>query len=214
MTTDRPAQTNHRDEDSRAAHERQDDLSAASDLEFSSLGLGVGIGVIAGLLGGLAMLVVVVVHALGVGADPLLPAVAVAVTWLGTDGLTNTAPQMALGVLTHYAVSVGWGVVFGIAISRVRLGSAASSALALGYGVLIWALMTFAILPWLNATLLALVETIPWVWFGAHIAYALPLVAIPLSLRNRNRAQEARDRLVERTQTTRFPHRRPATTAS
>lgn len=211
MSREHPIQTRRRGEDLVAAHQRRAALSAESNLQFSTLGLGIGIGTLAGLLGGLFMMVTMLVRAFILDADPLQPLQAVSALWFGPDALISEAPVVEAGIATHYAVAVGWGILFGIITSRLKLTPAASVGAALVYATFIWLLMTFVIFPWLNPTMDAFVETMPGVWFLSHMFYALPLMIVPLSLRNRAVEGERRAGLGHEGEPPDYSAREPAT---
>jgi hypothetical protein len=76
--------------------------------------------------------------------------------WLYRGAATEPglAPAPVLvGFLTHFAVSIGWGVLFALLSFGLSRGSTVVAGL--GFGVLVWGVMSYVVLPVLSAEKLA-----------------------------------------------------------
>ncbi len=108
-------------------------------------------GSIAGLVGGLAMLVVAVAYSVGAGHGALAPLHAIAATVVGSTAATEMSP-LAVGVagaIVHALVAIGFGVVFAALMPR-SVPAAPAFALAEFAGVSILVLMSLVVLPLVN----------------------------------------------------------------
>jgi hypothetical protein len=88
-----------------------------------------------------------------------------------------------VGIILHMAVSAGFGLVFALALSRGlgrRLATAGTIAAAVVYGLGIWVVMQFAVLPVINKLMLDNIETMvgTWAFVVAHMVFGLILGAV------------------------------------
>jgi hypothetical protein len=131
----------------------------------------VAAGALAGLLGGLVMILAGMLRSDAAGAGFWLPPRNVAAVWYGVEALIAGAGAILVGLLTHLTVSAAWGGLFGVAAGRdSSIWIALSMGIAYGIGVLL--VMTLGILPWLNETMAARVAIQPlWFWIGVHLIF-------------------------------------------
>lgn len=112
-------------------------------------------GAIAGLGGGAAMMVVAAMLSVATGQDMWREPREIAAPFLG--GVANGAAAVLLGTILHFLTSGLLGAAFGILSRRVlRLPSDYGVPVLGGmlYGLLIWALAYFVVVPVLNPALL------------------------------------------------------------
>lgn len=135
------------------------------------VGLG---GLLAGLGGGLAMSLVAALISLSLGSDIWLEAKQIAALVYGSAATAQpgfVAGPIVVGTLLHFAMSALLGALFGIVTRRIlRLTSDFATPVLAGliYGMLIWLIEYFLILPALNPTLL---ETYAPSFIIQHIVY-------------------------------------------
>jgi hypothetical protein len=120
------------------------------------IGLG---GAIAGLIGGLAMALVAALISLVQGQDIWLEAKEIAIVLLGPQAATQpgfAALPVLIGTMIHLIISMLLGALFGIVTRRVfHLTSDFGTPLLAGlvYGMLIWLVTYFFVLPTINPQL-------------------------------------------------------------
>lgn len=135
-------------------------------------------GILAGLVAGIVMALVAMVASSVAGGSFWLPMLAISATYYGADALAGGAGTIALGVLTHLVVSAFWGLLFAwVGGARISAGSAFFAGLL--YGIAIWALMSFAVLPAINEVLLDRAAIEPGWWFGYHLIFGGMLLLTP-----------------------------------
>jgi hypothetical protein len=131
---------------------------------------------IAGLGGGIAMAIVAALIAISRQGDIWLEAKQIAAVVYGPAAITQPAlatNAVLLGSLLHLIVSALLGLLFGLLSHRVlRLTTDFGMALLTGmiYGMLIWLLAYFVILPQIDA---ALLETYVPAYIVQHIVYGV-----------------------------------------
>jgi hypothetical protein len=137
------------------ANQQADVTSPLPDI----IGLG---GAVAGLGGGLAMAVVAAIISLIIHADIWQEAKQIAAIVYGSAAVAGegfVAGPVIVGTLIHLAMSALLGAVFGILTRRVfKLPSDFGAPILAGliYGLVIWMLAYFIVLPILNPLLLQL----------------------------------------------------------
>ncbi len=106
-----------------------------------------GGGVVAGIIGGIVIAIVLVVSALVKGGDLWVPLKGAAAPFLheraAQPGFDATA--VALGAICHFAISIVWGVLFAALFYGLSRG--ATVAAGVGWGIVVWAVMYYAVLP-------------------------------------------------------------------
>jgi len=104
-------------------------------------------GVVAGIVGGVVLTVFMVLMNVMRGDDPYIPMKTAAYPFLG-DTVFATGPAVgpiALGLLTHLIVSIGWGIMFGVLF--YGLSKVATLVVSLVWGVVVWLGMFWIVLP-------------------------------------------------------------------
>jgi len=156
--------------------------SAASTLP-DVIGLG---GAIAGLAGGLAMAVVAALLSASMGQDIWHEPKRIAAIVYGPAALAASGFDLGpvlLGTLLHLLVSALLGAIFGIVTRRgLHLTSDFGTPIMAGlvYGLLIWMVAYFVVLPQLNP---ALLEVYPPAFIIQHVAYGVVLGLVYMWLR-------------------------------
>lgn len=94
---------------------------------------------------------------------------------MGVDALIGGAGVIALGMVTHFVVAAVWGAVFALLTRRLHeVGPILTAGLIFGLGV--WLLMTYVVLPVFNPVMAARVAMIPMTWLVVHLGYGAGLV--------------------------------------
>jgi uncharacterized membrane protein YagU involved in acid resistance len=88
----------------------------------------------------------------------------------------NNSLMPALGLLFHFIIAYSWTILFFLIYPRLKFMSANRILTGILYGIFIWAMMTFIVLP------TAFGESSPIVMKQALIASAILIVAIGLPL--------------------------------
>ncbi len=150
---------------------------------FEARGMVLG-GGIAGILAGIVMAMAAMFYAAANGSGFWLPVRSIAATWYGANALVGGAGVLIVGMLTHLSTSAFWGMIFA-AIPPGRKSATAALLSGLVWGVAIWAIMSFAVMSWLNPTMYAgTVKMEPGWWFFLHLIYGGTLVITPGLMRN------------------------------
>ena len=107
-------------------------------------------GAVAGLAGGFAVMVLMVAHAAINGMDIWPSVKGASLPFVGTSVFEPGFDfgQVWLGLTTHFAVSVVWGVVFSVV--AYGLSQWNTLAAALGWGLVVWFGMHWVVLPLLG----------------------------------------------------------------
>jgi len=156
--------------------------SAASPLP-DVIGLG---GAIAGLAGGLAMAIVAALISASMGEDIWHESKRIAAIVYGPAALAGPGFDLGpvlVGTLIHLIVSALLGAIFGIVTRRwLHLTSDFGTPVMAGlvYGLLIWMVAYFAVLPLINP---ALLEIYPPAFIIQHVAYGVVLGLVYMWLR-------------------------------
>lgn len=129
-------------------------------------------GARAGVIGGLAMALCATVRSAVAGLGPWLPMKLVAASWVGVEALIGGAGVIVYGALTHLAVAAAWGILLADLVGR-RRGALAVLVLGIGYALLVWLFMSYAMLPWLDPTMFhRVVPAMPW-FFIDHVVFGI-----------------------------------------
>lgn len=136
-------------------------------------------GALAGLIGGLAMAMVAMIRAGVEGLGFWLPPRLIGATFVGIDALTSGAGVVILGLITHMAVSMGFGILFAALIRRsTTTGTAVLGGVLMGIAA--WAVMTFVALPLLNDIMRERSYALaPGWWFAYHLVFGAFLGLTP-----------------------------------
>jgi len=93
---------------------------------------------------------------------------------LGQDAMQGGAGPTILGIVIHFVMSAVLGGVFTVIFGRTTMRR--MLGFGLFYGVFLWAVAQFIILPLLNPFVATRMGTV-WTFFLAHLAYGLMLAA-------------------------------------
>jgi hypothetical protein len=66
---------------------------------------------------------------------------------LGEDAFSGGAGTAALGLLFHFVIAISWTVAFFLLRPKIQFLANHEIAAGLGYGLLIWLVMTFVVVP-------------------------------------------------------------------
>lgn len=150
-------------------------------------------GGIVGLIAGIGVLVAAILYSwLATPEEAWLPMKNVAATWLGVGALIGGGWTVVLGVATHFANSIAWGIVFGL-LMRWRRNAGLTLLAGFVWGMVVYPVMTWVVLPWIDPTMAARVAVQPvWWWWLLHVIYGVVLGVAWLAVGNR---EPARDRV-------------------
>lgn len=139
-------------------------------------------GVVAGLIGGIAMAMAAMIRAKTLGMSFTEPLQQIAGLLFGADALLDGGTVLISGMMIHMISSMMMGAAFGLIFVRIR---SAGVALIVGmiYGAVIWALMTYLVMPMLNPTMSVRVALIPMWWFIYHLIFGAMLLFTPILAR-------------------------------
>jgi len=152
----------------------------------------------AGLIAGLAMALVEMSHSAATGLGFWLPMKLVAAVAVGVDSILGGGGIVILGLVLHLSVSVCLGIIFSIVTRPIILGGSAFFA-GLIYGAIVWVVMTYIVLPFLNHTMRERMDLMPAWWFYEHLTYGAFLSLTP-ALRRAFASEEERwaeERVIE-----------------
>jgi hypothetical protein len=114
--------------------------------------IALGGGLVAGIFGGIVLSLYGLLASVALGVDPWTNFKVASAPFLGDRAFAAgfDASAVGLGILVHFAVSALWGALFGLVV----YGASAGATLALGavFGLLVWVVMTSALLPALGLT--------------------------------------------------------------
>jgi hypothetical protein len=136
-------------------------------------------GGIAGILAGIVMAMAAMFYAAANGSGFFLPVRSIAATWYGANALLGGAGVLIAGLATHLGTSAFGGVVFA-ALPSSRKSANVALLSGVVWGVVVWAILSIAVMPWLNPTMYAgTVGSEPVWWFVLHLIYGGMLVLTP-----------------------------------
>jgi len=152
-------------------------------------------GVIAGVIMAFVAMLTTAAQGLGFWLVPKM----IAATFLGVDALVGGAGAIILGVIIHLIVSALFGLLFAFLTPRI-ISASSDFGLGIIYGVIIWAVMTFIILPIGNEVMRDRVALMPFAWFVQHLVFGGSLALTPYF--ERLSSPEAYRRAISRATTT------------
>lgn len=140
-------------------------------------------GGIAGLIAAIAVLAAAVLYSwLATPEEAWLPMKNVAATWLGVGALIGGGWTVLLGVTSHFANSIAWGIVFGLLMNG-RRNAGVTLLAGFVWGMVIWLVMTWVALPLIDPTMAARVAMEPvWWWWFLHVIYGVVLATALLAV--------------------------------
>lgn len=138
-----------------------------------------GGGALGGVIGGIVM----AMFAMGVAAMKhlgyLMPLKLIAATLFGTEALRGGAGVLLVGLMIHMVASVAWGIIFA-AVFRKELSPSNGIPIGAGFGIFVWAVMTFVVLPLVNPIMRESVSMMPGGWFIGHVLFGMGVGLAPL----------------------------------
>jgi hypothetical protein len=134
-------------------------------------------GAVAGALAGIAMLLTAMAASAAVGLGFWLPLQLIGGATAGVRALLGGWSILVAALAVHFGVSALWGAVFGAA-TRGRLLRLPAALAGLAYGVLVFAVMHLAVLPWANPVMHDRVKLTLGAWLGAHAVWGIALALL------------------------------------
>lgn len=136
-------------------------------------------GTAAGLIAGLVFGVIAMIRSAAVGQGLLSPLEQIAAAFYGPQALGAGLGTALAGLAIHQLFAAVLGAMFGIFVGR-RVPLAAALIFGLIYSVLIWAIMTYVILPATNTVMYNLQMAQPGSWFFYFLTFGAALALTPL----------------------------------
>lgn len=131
------------------------------------------IGLAVGILDGLAA----ILHAfLRTGTSPERIFRYISSALLGETAYSGGNGMIALGIFLHFVIAFTWSAVFFTAYPRWRLLQRNKWLVGFGYGIFVWLMMTFVVLP------LTALPAITLHWRGAIIGILIHMFAVGLPI--------------------------------
>jgi hypothetical protein len=127
-------------------------------------------GAWAGLIAGICMALIAILYSGVRGMGAWMPLENVAAAFYGPLAYVGNAGVVVIGILTHLTVALVYGAFFAWIAPRA-MGSLRACFWGIAYGICVWALMTWVILPVFNETMAARVHLVPVWWFFLHLVY-------------------------------------------
>jgi uncharacterized membrane protein YagU involved in acid resistance len=135
-------------------------------------------GVLAGLVAaiGMGILAMVISYSLGEGA--WFPFDLITGVFFGVSAVLGGPELAALGVFMHLFTGAVLGMIFAVLVSPLETARQAFWEGVI-FGVLVWLVMSYLILPLLNPTMAERVAVVSGWWFLCHVAYGTLLYITP-----------------------------------
>jgi len=135
----------------------------------------VGSGVAAGIIAGIVMAVWAMTTSAITGAGFWIVPQLIAGMFYGPLTLVRGATTVVIGTLIHVVVSAGFGALFALMVGWRAGADGRMLAWGLAYGLAIWLVMSFGVLPLVNPTMSARVALTPVNWFFEHLLFGVVL---------------------------------------
>lgn len=142
----------------------------------------VGGGAVAGIIAGIVMAMFTMMYAGMMGMGFWMPLRLIAATLFGVDALVGTGGVLFVGLVLHMVVSAVFGIIFA-AIVGARTSGAAAVGWGLIYGVAIWAVMGFLVVPVANSTMNPRLPMMAGAFFIEHLLFGITLGITPALMR-------------------------------
>jgi len=134
-----------------------------------------GPGIIAGLSGAALMALFAMIVSAAQGGAFFGPLKLISAVFLGSSAVTLGVGAVVLGIVIHLLVGSFWGVVYAAYLPRgVRLGT--EIGVSLLYGIGIFLVMTFLILPWANPVMFGAIDR--WWFLVYHLVFGVSLTLV------------------------------------
>ncbi len=149
---------------------------------------GVAGGVLGALVMGLFFMLVSAMRGLGFWTPMKL----ISAVFLGTSAVFAGAGAVVLGLIVHLLVGAALGVLYAYMIPK-EISVGLDVLMGLAFGALVYFVMTYAVLPWVNPLMFAAVSR-GW-FFVYHLAFGLTLsLVVPVRRGVVSRAPRTRER--------------------
>ncbi len=131
-------------------------------------------GIIGGVIGGLVMAMLATMLMPMMGKSATSPMRLMAATIEGEGAMTGGMSTIVLGMMIHLATSIALGVIYGFIVAWLGW-SRFWVIFVLGgvYGILVWLVMQYLVLPRGNRLMARKMPPMPWLML--HIVYGLVL---------------------------------------
>jgi hypothetical protein len=129
-------------------------------------------GIVAGIIGGIAISVWMLISTLVQGMDPWMIFKGAGAPFLGERAMQPGFDGVAVlvGTLCHFGISIVWGALFGVLF--YGLSRAATVAMGVVWGVVVWLAMYYLVLPLVG--LGAITESVPpWKAAVEHVLFGV-----------------------------------------
>ena len=135
---------------------------------------------VSGLLVGAMDGIAAITHAYGLrGTLPSTVFRYVASAIFGKDAFTGGGEMVAWGVLFHLTVAMGWTALYFLSAPSVRLAASRPLLAGMAYGLFVWVMMNFVVVPLTRVTVGAIR---PSVATALMILIHLFVIGVPISL--------------------------------
>lgn len=138
-----------------------------------------GGGAVGGVIGGMVMAMFAMIFAAANGKGFLMPLKLIAATLFSKDAMSGGAGVLLVGLMIHMMASIGWGIIFA-AVMRRALSTANGIPIGAIFGIVVWAIMTFVVLPLVNPVMRQSVSMMPGAWFIEHVLFGMGVGLAPL----------------------------------
>ncbi len=155
-------------------------------------------GTIAGLLGGAAMALLMMVVSSAAGMGFWHPMEMVGALFYGVDALLGGAGPVVTGVLVHLLCTGAVGALFGALLPPRQATTGLATSWGVVAGVVCWAVDSFLLLPVFNQTMKDRVDLAPGWWFLSFVLMGAVLGATPAIRRSIARRTTNVDLLADR----------------
>lgn len=135
-------------------------------------------GAIAGVLGGIALGLILCLQSAATGMGFFFPIQLASGVFYGDDAILGGVGPTVAGLVIYVVSSVILGCVFALFL-RPRTPTTDAVAFGLIFGIVVWALRSYIVLPSFNPTLTDRMNLIPGWWFLGHLAFGAILGSIP-----------------------------------
>lgn len=143
-------------------------------------------GIVGGIVGGILVSLYMLIGRLGAGGDVWQVFKGAGAVFLGERALSPgfDAYAVLIGALSHFAVSITWGVLFGLLV--FGLSRAATLAAGLAFGLVVWLGMFYVLLPLVGlgefaASTSVLAAIVQHLVFGVGLALGFLPFQVPLT---------------------------------
>ncbi|MFP5385581.1 MAG: hypothetical protein ACLGHN_05840 [Bacteriovoracia bacterium] len=135
-------------------------------------------GATGGMVAGLTMAIVSMLMNAFAGAGFFAPVKLIAVTFLGPDAVDGGVFSILIGLVIHLFNSAILGIIFAYIAKNIH-SRGAFMATGVLFGIVVWVVMTYLVLPVANEVMLNQVNQTPVRWFVNHIIFGLALSIVP-----------------------------------